>query len=566
MSFVRSWHKSYAAGVPREVAFEKITMPEVLTRTAQRFPDRTALIFMGKKITYRELEALVNRFAKVLTELGVKAGDKVAMLLPNMPQLVIANYAAFRIGAIPVLNNPLYTEHELAHQLNDSGSSVLIALDLRLPLAVKLKGKTGIRSIIACHITDYLPFPGNKLLPYIHKALYLKVPPEAGMYEFLPLLNQHPDTPVENAARWEEVGALMYTGGTTGVGKGVMMTHANISCNCQQLRASFPEAKDGEESILAVFPFFHSAGWTGMQNMSILAGWTDILVPRPDPQVIIEILKKFKPTLLPGVPTIYIGLLAREEFRKMDLSSVKAFLAGAAPLPLKVIKKLKSIKDCPVINVYGLTEICPMGTATPWGREEKPGTVGVPLPGTDLKIVDVETGTRELPVGEAGEICFQGPQVMKGYYKRPEETAAVLKDGWLYTGDIGFLDADGYLTIVDRKKEMIVAGGFNVYPSEVDGVLFTHPKVLEACTIGVPDEYRGETVKSYIVLKPGESAEAEEIIAHCRETLAAYKVPKIVEFIDALPKSAVGKVLRRELKELDRKKREGKGTESCRVR
>ena len=559
MSFERSWHKSYAAGVPGDMAFEKITLPEFLTRTAQRFPDRTALIFMGKKITYRELEALVNRFAKALIELGVKAGDKVAMLLPNMPQLVIANYAAFRIGAVPVPNNPLFTEHELAHQLNDSGASLLITLDLRLPLALEIKGKTRIRSIIACHATDYLPFPENKILPFLQPNLHLKVPPEAGMYEFLPLINRQPDTPVENAARWEEVGALMYTGGTTGVSKGVMMTHANISCNCQQLRASFPDAKDGEESILAVFPFFHSAGWTGMQNMAILAGWTDILVPRPDSQVIIEILKKFKPTLLPGVPTIFIGLLAREEFRKMDLSSVKAFLAGAAPLPLKVIQKLKAIKECPVINVYGLTEICPMGTATPWGREEKPETVGVPLPSTDLKIVDLETGTRELPVGEAGEICFKGPQVMKGYYKRAEETAAVLKDGWLYTGDIGSLDADGYLTIVNRKKEIIVAGGFNVYPTEVDGVLFTHPKVLEACTIGVPDEYRGETVKSYIVLKAGEKAEAEEIIAYCRETLAAYKVPKIIEFIDELPKSAVGKVLRRELKELDRKKREGKG-------
>jgi long-chain acyl-CoA synthetase len=554
MSFERSWHKSYAAGVPRDIAFEKLTMPEFLTRTAQRFPDRTALIFMGKKITYRELEGLVNRFARALTGLGVKAGDKVAMLLPNMPQLVIADYAAMRIGAIPVPCNPLYTERELAHHFNDSDSTVLIALDLRLPLVEELKGKTGIRSIIACHITDYLPFPGNKLLRFFHYNLYQKVLPGAGVYEFLPLLNKHPDTPVENAARWEEVGALMYTGGTTGVSKGVMMTHANISCNVQQLRASFPDAKDGEESIMAVFPFFHSAGWTGIQNLSILAGWTDILVPRPDAPVIAATLKKQKPTLLPGVPTVYVGLLAGEEFRKMDLSSVKAFLAGAAPLPLKVIKKLKSIRDCPVINVYGLTEICPMGTATPWGREEKPGTVGVPLPGTDLKIVDLETGTRELPAGEAGEICFKGPQVMKGYYKKPEETAAVLKDGWLFTGDIGFLDADGYLTIVDRKKEMIVAGGFNVYPNEVDGVLFAHPKILEACTIGVPDEYRGETVKSYIVLKAGETAEAGEIIAHCRETLAAYKVPKIVEFIDELPKSAVGKVLRRELKELNSKK------------
>ncbi len=468
MSFESSGQQRHAADVTREAVFEKLTMPEFLTRTAQRFPDKTALIFMEKKITYRALETLVNRFARALTAIGVKAGDTVAMLLPNMPQLVIANYAAFRIGAVPAPNNPLSTEQELAHQLNDSDASVLIALDLRLPLALELKGKTGIRTIIACHITDYLPFPGNKLLPYLHKALYLKVPPGAGMYEFIPLINQYPDTPVENAARWEEVGALLYTGGTTGAGKGVMLTHANISCNGQQLRAWFSEAKDGEESILAVFPFFQSTGWTGIQNLSILAGWTDILVPRPEPQVIVEIMKKFKPTILPGMPTVFSGLLAREEFRKMNLSAVKVFLSGAAPLPSDVIGKLKSRKDAPIINVYGLTEIGPMGTATPWGGAEKPGTVGVPLPGTDLKIVDLETGTRELPVGEAGEICFRGPQVMKGYYKKPEETAAVLKDGWLFTGDIGFLDADGYLTIVDRKKEMIVAGDLNINPGEVD--------------------------------------------------------------------------------------------------
>lgn len=548
MVFEKNGYGNRPADATRERAFEKLTMPEFLTRTARRFPDRPALVFMAKKISYRELEGLVNRFSRALTAIGVKAGDKVAMLLPNMPQLVIANYAAFRIGAVPVPMNPLFTVHELAHQLDDSDASVLIALDLRLPLAMELKGKTRIRTIIACHVTDYLPFPGNRLLPYFNPNLYLKVKPEEGIDEFLPLIGRYPDTPVENAARWEEVGALLYTGGTTGVGKGVMLTHENISCNCQQLRASFPDAEEGRESILAVFPFFHSAGWTGMQNLSILSGWTDILVPRPDPQVIIEILKKHKPTLLPGVPTVFIGLLAEEAFRKMDLSSVKAFLAGAAPLPLKVIEKLKTLKNCPVINVYGLTEIGPMGTATPWGGAEKPGTVGVPLVGTDLKIVDLETGTRELPTGEPGEICLQGPQVMKGYYKRPEETATVLRDGWLYTGDIGFLDADGYLTIVDRKKEVIVAGGFNVYPREVDDVLLTHPKILEACTIGVPDEYRGETVKSYIVLRAGQKADSEEIIAHCRGKLAPYKAPRIIEFIDDLPKSAVGKVLRRELK------------------
>ena len=451
MSFERIWHGSYAPGVPRELDFEKITMPEVLTRTAGRFPDRTALIFMGKKISYRELEALVNRFARALTAIGVKAGDKVALLLPNMPQFVIANYAALRIGAVAVMNNPLSTEEELADQLNESDSTTLVTLDLLFPRAVALKEKTGIRSIVACHITDYLPFPGNKLLPFLQKALYLKIAPEPGIYEFLPFLDNHPDTPVENGARWEEVGALIYTEGTTGASKGVMLTHANISSSTRQLRAWFPDMKDGEESILAIFPFFHPAGWTGVQNLSILAGWTNVLVPHPDPLAIIEITQKHKPTLLSGPPAVYRSLLAQETFRKVNLSSVKGFIAGAAPMPPGMIKELKSLRNVPVINLYGLTETCSTGTATPWGGAEKPGTVGVPLPGTDLKIVDAETGTSELPAGEAGEICFRGPQVMKGYCKKPAETAAVLKDGWLFTGDIGFLDEDGYLTVLDRK-------------------------------------------------------------------------------------------------------------------
>jgi len=554
MGFERHWHKSYTPGVPKELDFEKITLPEVLTRTAERFPDCTALVFLGKKISYRELESLVNRFAAALAEIGVKPDDKVAMLLPNMPQTVIADYAAMRIGAVAVMNNPLCTERELLHQLKDSDAKVLVTVDLLYHRAMELKAKTAIESVIFCHISDYLPFPSNKLLPWLSKTLHWKIRPEKGVHEFLPLLGRRLDTPVANAARWEEVAAILYTGGTTGVSKGAMLTHANLSCNVQQLRAWAPDVKDGRESVLAVFPFFHAAGWTGVQNLSILAGWTDILVPKPEPDVILEIMGKWKPTILPGVPTIYTGLLAHRKFRGKNFSSLRGFIAGAAPLPVELIKRLKARKDAPVINVYGLTEISPMGTATPWGGEEKPGTVGVPLPGTDLRIVDLDTGTRELPAGEAGEICFRGPQVMKGYYKRPEETAAAIKDGWFYTGDIGFLDADGYLTIVDRKKDMIIASGFNIYPQEVDEVLLAHPKVLEACTIGVPDEYRGETVKAYVVLKPGEEADAEEIIAHCRETLAPYKVPKIVEFIGELPKSAVGKVLRREVKELDRKK------------
>ncbi len=376
------------------------------------------------------------------------------------------------------------------------------------------------------------------------------------MYDFLALLGKYPDTQVENGARWEEVGALLYTEGTTGPSKGVMLTHANISCNTQQFRCWFPDLKDGKESILAVFPFFHSAGWTGIQHLSILAGWTDILVPHPEPQAIIEIMRKHRPTLLPGLPAVYRSLLAREEFRKMNLSSLKGFLAGAAPLPVKVINKLKALKDSPVINIYGLTETSPMGTATPWSGQEKPGTVGVPLPGTDLRIVDAETGTKVLTAGEAGEICFKGPQVMKGYYKKPEESKAALKEGWLFTGDIGFLDADGYLTILGRKKDLIIANGCTIYPGEIDEALLACSKVLDACAIGIPDDSRGETIKAYVVLKPGETADAEEIIAHCREMLAQDKVPQAIEFIDVLPKSAVGEILRVKVRELERKNRE----------
>ena len=559
MSVERSWRRSYAPGVPREPDFEKLTMPEVLTRTAGRFPNVTALVFMGKKITYRELEALVNRFAKALTAIGVKSGDKVCMLLPNMPQFVIANYAVLRIGAVAVMSNPLSTEDELTHRLNDSDSTVLITLDLRLPLALALKKKTGIRSIIACHITDYLPFPGNKLFPYLQPSLYRKIEPESGIHEFLTLLEKYPDTQVENGARWEEVGALLYTEGTTGPSKGVMLTHANISCSTQQFRAWFPDLKDGKESILAVFPFFHSAGWTGVQHLSVLAGWTDILVPHPEPQAIIEIMRKHSPTLLPGLPAVYNSLLTREEFRKMSISSLKGFLAGATPLPVNVINKLKALKDGPVINIYGLAETCLMGTATPWSGPEKQGTAGLPLPGTDLRIVDTDTGTRVLPAKEAGEICFKGPQVMKGYYKKSEEDRAVLREGWLFTGDIGFLDEDGFLTILGRKKDRIMVDGCTIYPGEIDEALLACPKVQDACAIGIPDDSRGETVKAYVVLKPGKMADAEEIIAHCRGILAHDKVPQGIEFIDVLPKSAVGDILRVKVRELERKKREEKG-------
>jgi long-chain acyl-CoA synthetase len=559
MAFEKIWHKNYPAKVPKDFIPERIVMPDVLTRTSQRFPDTTALIFMGMKISYARLEALVNTFAKALTAVGVKKGDKVAMLLPNIPQVVIANYATWRIGAVAAQNNPLYTERELTHQLDDSDAKVLITLDLLLPRALKVKPFTKIEHIITCHINDYLPFPKKQLFPFVKKQMYRKVEPQAGLSEFMDLMESCDAKPVKNEARWDEVGALIYTGGTTGVSKGVMLTHANISSNVQQLRSWFFDVEEDKESMLAIFPFFHSAGFTGIQNLTIWGGWTDILVPRPEPGIIIEMLRKYRPSFLPGVPTIFVGLLNTPEFRKIDLRFIKGFVAGAAPLSVDTIRELRELTGGDLINVYGLTEITPMGTASPWKGNIKPGTVGVPLPGTDLKIVDVDTGTKEMAQGESGEICFKGPQVMKGYYKKPEETAQVLKDGWLYTGDIGFFDKDGYLTIVDRKKDIIVASGYNIFPQEIDEILYEHPKVLEACTIGVPDTYRGEAPRSYVVLKKDVQADKAEIIAHCKEKLASYKVPKDIVFIAELPKSAVGKILRKELREIDRKMQEEKG-------
>ena len=552
MSFTRIWHKNYPAGIPAEIEFEKITMPEVLTRTAKKFPNHTALIFMGTQITYQELESLVNRFAKALLSLGVKKSDKVAMVLPNIPQIVIADFATFRIGAITVMNNPLYTETELSYQLNDSNSTFLVTLDVMFPVAKKLQERTQAKKVILCSLSDYLPPP---LKPAFPPA---EVPPQEGVYHFMDLLNAQSDTAVRNVPTLNDLGALIYTGGTTGISKAAMLSHANISFNTQQFRTWFSAGKDGEERMLAIYPFFHAAGWTGMHNTCVYAAWVDILVSRPEPGQILDLIDKFKPTLLPGVSKIFVALLNNEKFVNMDLSFVKAYITGAAPMALDTIEKLKKVRNVPLINVYGLTEITPMGTATPWGGKEKPETVGVPLPSTDLRIVDLDTGKRELKIGEIGEICFKGPQVMTGYYKRPEETALVMDDGWLKTGDVGFMDEDGYVTIVDRKKDVINVSSFNVYPKEIDELLITHPKILEVCTIGVPDAYRGETVKIFIVTKPGQTMTAEEVIDFCKEKLAGYKVPKLVEFIAALPKSVVGKILRRELRDMEAKKKEGR--------
>jgi len=378
----------------------------------------------------------------------------------------------------------------------------------------------------------------------------VKVPREKNVHFFKELVTSHPPSPPAADYPLEHVALLQYTGGTTGVSKGVMLSHRNLSANAQQCRAWVPIAEPGGEVVLVCLPLFHVFGMTVSLLWPISIGARLVLVPNPrDTKHLVQSITRYRVTLLSATPTLFVAINGYPGIDRLDVSSVKACFSGSAPLPGEVLRRFEGLTGSRITEAYGLTETSPVTHANPLNGVRKIGSVGVPVPETDMKVVDVETGRRELPIGEEGELCIRGPQVMAGYWNRPEETAHSLRDGWVYTGDLARVDEQGYTYIVGRKKDLIVASGYNIYPDEVDGVLYTHPAVLDAATIGVPDSRRGETVKSFIVLKPGSSAREEEIIHHCREQLAAYKVPRSVEFIPELPKNAMMKTLRRELRD-----------------
>jgi long-chain acyl-CoA synthetase len=438
--------------------------------------------------------------------------------------------------------------------LNDSGAVAVICLDLLVPRILKVKERTRVAFIVACHIRDYLPFPKKQLFPFVKKDMHRKTDPSEGVHDFVDLLAQYPADPFRGDVSFDDLAALLYTGGTTGLSKGVMLSHANLSINVQQLKAWVFDAKDGDEKVMGIFPFFHTAGFTAVMNQCIYRALTAILIPRPEPQIVLEMTRKYRPDWFPCVPTIYVGLLNHPDFPKTDFSFIRGCVSGAAPLAIETIREWEERVGAIIIEVYGLTETSPLSHANPWRGKTKVGSVGVPISDTDCRIVDIDTGTKDLSTGESGEIILKGPQVTKGYYKKPEETADSFRGGWFYTGDIGYMDEEGYLFIVDRKKDMIIAGGYNIYPREIDEVLFEIPKIQEACAVGIPDPYRGETVKAFVVVKPGETLTEEDITRYCREKLAVYKVPKSIEFMEELPKSAIGKVLRRELRDMEIKK------------
>lgn len=551
------WIKSYPEEVRANLEYPDASLVANLDETVKKYPNRIATIFMDGRLTYSQLKEQVDRMARALSDRGVKKGDRVGMMLPNTPQEVISFYAALRIGAVAVGINPMYTERELSHQLKDSGAETLIFLDLLAPKVLKVAPETPVKRLIATGIKDYLPFPKNLLYPIMAKrsGQWAEIPSGSGVLDFKKLIKASSPNPPAVDVRADDLAVLQYTGGTTGLSKGAMLTHRNLAANVLQLAEWDLESMEGTETYLCVLPFFHSFGMTVCMNAAIYGGSTMVLVPRFDLKMVLESIQKYKVNVFPGTPTIYVAIIAAPDLNKYDLTSIRICVSGGAPLPLEVQLKFQELSGGRLIEGYGLSETSPITHSNRLdGRAE--GSIGLPFPDTLCKIMDSETGEKELSIGEVGEICVKGPQVMKGYWNKPEENEKVLRDGWFYTGDIGHMDERGMTFIVDRKKDLIIAGGYNIYPREVEEVLYEHPKVMEAVVAGVKDPYRGETVKAYIILKEGNTATDQEIIAFCKERLAPYKVPKKVEFRTELPKTMVGKILRRVLVEEDNKKQE----------
>jgi long-chain acyl-CoA synthetase len=550
------WIKFYEAGVPARLNYPDITLGSVLAQTASKFPGHTALLFYGKKITYGELDRLANQFARALTGLGIRKGDRVALMLPNIPQMVIAYYGTLRTGAIAVPTNPLYHEHELEVQLKDSGAETLVAVDMFYPVIAHVLPRTGVKNLVLCGIKDFLPFPKNLLYPLKAKiekqwVSVKRVPP---IYDFLDLIKHESGSAVDMPVSPNDIALLQYTGGTTGIPKGAVLTHRNLVVNAVQSRTWLTLRNEGESVILAVIPFFHVYGMTTAMNLGILIGAELLLLPKFHTREVLKNIDKYRPDIFPGIQAMYLAVGNYSKIHKYDLTSLKVAISGAGPLMHEVQERFERLTKARIVEGYGLSEASPVTHANPIFGKRKVGSIGLPWPDTEARIMDIETGEKVLPVGEPGELVVRGPQVMKGYWNKTQETSYTLRGGWLHTGDIAKMDEEGYFYIVERIKDMIKTVGENVYPREVEEVLFTHPKVKDAVVVGIPQEFLGEEIKAYIVLKEGETATAGEIIQYCREQLSKFKVPKEVEFRKELPKTLVGKVLRRVLRDEELKK------------
>lgn len=549
----QTWISRYDSGVPSSISYPTWTIPDLLRHSSDRFANSPALVFYGTCITYGELDDLATRFALGLQQLGVSQGDRVAIMLPNIPQAVIAYYGILKAGAVVVPTNPLYVEREIQTQLTDAGTETMVVLDLLYPRVRAVKETTTLpQRIIVTGIQDYLPLFKKLLYPIKARLAkrWISVEKAPPIYDFLELLRINSVNSADHSAdlphvRPTDLAQLQYTGGTTGTAKGVMLTHRNVVVNTLQGRYWSPNFREGREIFLGVIPFFHSYGQATCQNLAIATGCPIVLLPRFHANEVIKAIHTHRITIFSGVPMMYSMITEHPDAKRYDLRSLRVCLSGASSLPADVQERFESLTGARISEGYGLTEAGPTTHCNPMQGEHPPGSMGLPFPDTEAQVVDSDIGLEEMPSGETGELIVRGPQVMRGYWNREDETRAVLRDGWLHTGDLVRRDDRGYFYFVDRKKDIIKSRGETVYPREVEEVLRQHPAVSEAAVVGVVDHSYGEVIKAYVVAKPGLLITEQALITHCAGLLARYKIPSIVEFRQELPRTVIGKVLRR---------------------
>ena len=539
----KPWLKAYPPGLTWDTAVAARPLHAYLDDSAARYPDHNCLEFLGKTYSYRETAELVRRAAKGFAKLGVKRGVRVGLILPNSPYYVICHYAVLRAGGTAVNMNPLYAAKELRHLIEDSGASIVVTLDLKLTCdkLEALRGQTPLKTLVVCPMADILPFPKSLAYRLFRRGDTAAIPDDAAHVKFAQLVEN------DGAMEWPEidpardVAVLQYTGGTTGTPKGAMLSHANVTANMQQCLAWFPDFKPGAERALAVLPFFHVFAMTVLMNVQIAIGGEIVMMPRFELEALLKTIHRKKPTTFAGVPTLFTAINTAKNLARYDLTSIQSCLSGGAPLPVEIKMRFEALTGCVLVEGYGLSETSPVVCCNPLHGVNKPGSVGLPVPATTVKIASLDDREKELPVGERGEVMVQGPQIMLGYWNNPEATKDVLANGWLRTGDVGYLDPDGYVFLVDRIKEMIKAGGYNVYPRIIEEAIYQHPKVLECIVAGIPDPYRGETIKAFVVPRPGETLSEAELIAFLKDKLSPIEMPKLVEFRTSLPKTLIGK-------------------------
>ena len=547
------WLSSWPKDVPQHIEYPLISLGDLLRNSAAASPDQVAINYFGTCITFKELNGLVDKFGAALQNLGIEKGDRVAIYLPNIPQFVIAYYGTLRVGGVVVACSPLYKEREIGYILKDSGAKVIVAYDRLYPFVQAVRSETKLIEVLTTSVRDYLP-PALRLLSPLKGVKSYPCPGARDMKELLEE-TRGPQKTVQIDPK-KDLALLQYTGGTTGIPKGAMLTHYNLIVNTEQVRA-WGVLHTGDIH-LSVLPLFHIFGMTVAMNSPIYMRSTMVMLPDPrDIPGVIKAIEKYRPAIFCGVPTMYIALINTPDIEKHNLRSIKLCISGASALPLEVQRKFEALTGGRLVEGYGLTETSPVSHVNPLDepRKNRPGSIGIPVSDTEAKVVDLESGEHDLPPGKAGELVIRGPQVMMGYWNKPEDNKVAIRDGWFHTGDIATMAPDGYFSIVDRKKDMIDVSGFKVWPREVEETLFEHPAVQEAAVVGVPDARSGEAVKAFVVLKKENEGKVtgEELSKFCKEKIASFKAPKFVEFRTELPKTAVGKVLRRELKQQQQK-------------